>query len=135
MAVKKSTGKKAGAKKVASKVVKKSAAPKVLKLAIATKPFTKTELQKTISEHVGITKKQVAEVFNTLVEIIKKHLTKGAAGTIKLEGLLKIDRINKLARKARKGVNPFTGEEIMFKAKPAHSVVKIRALKKLKGMV
>ena len=39
------------------------------------------------------------------------------------------------ARKARKGVNPFTGEEMMFKAKPATKVVKATVLKGLKDMV
>jgi nucleoid DNA-binding protein len=42
--------------------------------------------------------------------------------------------VKKPARPARKGVNPFTGEEVMFKAKPAHKVIKIKALKKLKEM-
>ena len=39
------------------------------------------------------------------------------------------------AKKARKGVNPFTGEEMMFKAKPASKAVKALALKGLKDMV
>ncbi|WP_211233719.1 HU family DNA-binding protein, partial [Zooshikella ganghwensis] len=36
------------------------------------------------------------------------------------------------AVRARKGVNPFTGEEMMFKAKPASMQVRIQPLKKLK---
>lgn len=104
------------------------------KLSLAKKIFTKSDIQKTISSHVGITKNQVNEVFNLLAEIIRCHLTKGAVGVIKLEGLLKIEKIHKPAKKARKGINPFTGEEVMFKAKPAHHVIKIRALKKLKEM-
>jgi nucleoid DNA-binding protein len=36
---------------------------------------------------------------------------------------------------ARKGINPFTGQETTFKAKPARTVIKVRALKKLKDMV
>ena len=43
--------------------------------------------------------------------------------------------VNKPATKARKGINPFTKEETMFKAKPARNVVKIRPLKGLKDMV
>jgi nucleoid DNA-binding protein len=43
--------------------------------------------------------------------------------------------VNKPARKARMGVNPFTGEEMMFKAKPASKAVKVLALKGLKDMV
>ena len=50
-------------------------------------------------------------------------------------GLLKLRVVKKPARKARKGTNPFTGEEMMFKAKPATKVVKVSALKGLKDMV
>ena len=38
------------------------------------------------------------------------------------------------ATKARKGINPFTKEEVMFKAKPASTVIKVRPLKGLKNM-
>jgi nucleoid DNA-binding protein len=48
---------------------------------------------------------------------------------------MKITRIHKPATKAREGVNPFTGEKMMFKAKPARNVVKVRPLKNLKAMV
>ena len=51
-----------------------------------------------------------------------------------LPGVLKINTIKKPAVKARKGINPFTKEEVMFKAKPATTVVKVRPLKKLKDM-
>ncbi len=51
-----------------------------------------------------------------------------------LPGLLKITTVRKPAVKARKGINPFTKEEAMFKAKPATTVVKVRPLKKLKDM-
>jgi len=51
-----------------------------------------------------------------------------------LPGLLKISAVKKPAKKARKGINPFTGEETMFKAKPASIALKIRPLKKLKEM-
>jgi nucleoid DNA-binding protein len=49
--------------------------------------------------------------------------------------LLKLRVVKKPARAARKGVNPFTGEEMMFKAKPASKAVKVTALKALKDMV
>jgi nucleoid DNA-binding protein len=122
--------KKAPAKR---KVVKKKVAPK--KLVAAKKIHTKTEIHRKIAENVGITRKQVSGVLEHLSEIIEVHLKKGGVGVIKLEGLLKIERIRKPAKKARKGINPFTGEEVMFKAKPAHNIVKVRALKKLKEMI
>ena len=58
-----------------------------------------------------------------------------ATGQFILPGLMKIEVKRKPATKARKGINPFTGEETMFKAKPARNVVKVRPLKKLKDMV
>jgi hypothetical protein len=52
-----------------------------------------------------------------------------------MPGLCKIVVQHKPATKERKGINPFTKEETVFKAKPARNVVKIRPLKKLKDMV
>jgi nucleoid DNA-binding protein len=52
-----------------------------------------------------------------------------------LPGLAKIKVIRKPATKERKGINPFTGEEAVFKAKPARNVIKIQPLKALKDMV
>ena len=49
--------------------------------------------------------------------------------------LMKIKTVSKPARKARKGINPFTKEEMVFKAKPARKAVKVLALKGLKDMV
>jgi len=51
-----------------------------------------------------------------------------------LPGLLKVMVVRKPATEARKGINPFTGQETIFKAKPARNVVKIRPLKGLKDM-
>ena len=52
-----------------------------------------------------------------------------------MPGLLKIMVIQKPATNAHKGINPFTKQEQMFKAKPARKVIKVRALKALKDMV
>ncbi len=98
-------------------------------------PLTKSQLLTTLSETTGVSKKQTAAVLQELSTIISRHIKKGAAGVFTLPGLVKIKTLNKPARKARKGVNPFTGEEMMFKAKPASTVVKVQALKALKGMV
>lgn len=98
-------------------------------------PLTKSQLLTTLSETTGVSKKQTAAVLQELSAVISRHIKKGAAGVFTLPGLVKIKTLNKPARKARKGVNPFTGEEMMFKAKPASTVVKVQALKALKGMV
>ena len=103
-------------------------------MAKAAKARTKGEVYKVLADAVGLTRKQVSGVFDELTGLIKKDLTKGA-GVFALPGLAKITVIKKPATKARKGINPFTKEEIMIKAKPARKVVKVRALKNLKAMV
>ncbi len=100
-----------------------------------TKPLTKTEIRTQISEITGLTKKDVASVFDALTEVVSKSLGKRGPKVFSVPGLVKFKVVHKKAKKARKGANPFTGEEMMFKAKPACNVVKARPLKALKDMV
>lgn len=99
------------------------------------KPMSKTEILNAISEGSGLTKKQVSSVFDELAGLIGKNLGKRGPGVFNFPGLMKISVQRKPATKERKGINPFTGEEAIFKAKPARNVVKIRPLKALKDMV
>jgi len=100
------------------------------------KPPTKSEIYTTIADDTGLTKKDVAAVFESLSGQIKKNLGgRGGPGMFTVPGLLKMRVVKKAATKARQGVNPFTGEEMMFKAKPASKTVKVAALKGLKDMV
>lgn len=100
------------------------------------KPPTKSEIYTRIAEDTGLTKKDVGAVFESLSGQIKKNLGgRGAPGLFTIPGLLKMRVVKKPATKARKGINPFTGEEMMFKAKPASKTVKVAALKGLKDMV
>ena len=101
----------------------------------AAKPPTKTEIFNNISESTGLAKKDVSAVFDALNDEIAKALGKTGAQTFTLPGLCKIVVQNKPATPEREGVNPFTGEKTIFKAKPARNVVKVRPLKKLKDMV
>jgi nucleoid DNA-binding protein len=96
---------------------------------------TKSQILDIIAERTGVTRKQAGAVIETLSEVIEAHVKKNAVGEFVLPGMLKISTVRKPAVKARKGINPFTKEEVMFKAKPATTVVKIRPLKKLKDMV
>ena len=100
------------------------------------KPPTKSEIYAQIVEDTGLTRKDVAAVFDSLNGQIKKNLGgRGAPGMFTVPGLLKLRVVKKPATKARKGINPFTGEEMMFKAKPASKTVKATVLKGLKDMV
>ena len=73
-------------------------------------------------------------MLQSLGDTIHAHIKKGAAGTLSILGLMKIKTVHKPATRARKGINPFTGEPAVFKAKPARTVVKVMPLKKLKDM-
>ncbi len=99
------------------------------------KPMTKSEVLNSLAESSGLTKKQVAGLFDSLGGLIGQNLSKKGPGVFNVPGLMKIKVVRKPATKARKGINPFTGEETIFKAKPARNVVKILALKGLKDMV
>jgi nucleoid DNA-binding protein len=97
--------------------------------------LSKTQIVDQIAGDTALTRKQVSAVLDSLGDVIEAHVKKNAVGEFVLPGLLKINTVRKPAVKARKGINPFTKEEVMFKAKPATTVVKVRALKKLKDMV
>lgn len=99
------------------------------------KPYTQSQLLGIISANTGLQRKEVNAVLNELRTIIGAHLKKPGPGLFKLPGLIKIVVTRKPATPARKGTNPFTGEEMVFKAKPARNVVKVRPLKQLKELV
>jgi len=101
----------------------------------AKKPMTKSEILTSLSESTEFSKKEIAGLFEELAALIAKNLKKNGPGVFTIPGLSKIKVVRKPATKARKGINPFTQEEMMFKAKPARNVVKILPLKALKDMV
>jgi nucleoid DNA-binding protein len=94
---------------------------------------TKGEIVNQICKDTELSRKQVAAVFESLNGIIKKSLRGG--GLFTLPGLLKMKVVKKPATKARQGINPFTKEKMMFKAKPASKKVRVLALKSLKTYV
>ena len=119
----------AAKKKAKKKTVAKKATVKGIK-----EPMTKSQLFTTIAENTELKKKDVVAVFEELSTLINGHIKRNAAGVFTLPGLLKIKVVRKPATKARKGINPFTGEPTVFKAKPARNVVKAQPLKNLKEM-
>ncbi len=135
----KRTAKKAPARKKAARKAPArkttAAAPKAVKITPAAKARTKSEMFGLIADNVGISKKEVAAVFDTVSQLAKADLSKRGPGQLNLGGLMKIVVQRKPATKARKGINPFTGEETIFKAKPARNVVKIRPMKAMKDLV
>lgn len=101
-------------------------------MAATVKSATKSEILTNIATATELSRKQVSSVFDALSEQIKFAVGKKGPGVFAVPGLMKILVIQKPAVKARKGINPFTKEEQMFKAKPARKVIKVRPLKALK---
>ena len=134
------------AKKAAKKTTKKTAARTTRSSSSAggsptritsakEKPRTKSEIMTILSEHAGVSRKEVATIFETMSTMIAADLKKGACGAFTVPGLMKVTVVRKPATKARPGRNPFTGEDIMIAAKPARNVVKVRPMKGLKDLV
>lgn len=127
---------KVAAKKVAAPKAAAKKAPAVKAAPAVVKPIAerqnKTQILQQIADATELSKKQVQAVLDELTNVIEGHIKKKGIGEFVLPGLLKITTVKKPATKARKGINPFTGEEVTFKAKPASTSVKVRPLKKLK---
>ena len=104
-------------------------------MAAKSKPMSKSEVLNALADATGLTRKQVGSVLDELSALIAQNIGKKSAGVFSIPGLMKISTQHKPATPERKGINPFTGEEAMFKAKPARTVVKVRPLKALKDMV
>jgi nucleoid DNA-binding protein len=111
------------------------AAKKAATKKAAAKAMTKSEILNALAEETGLNRKEIACVLEELGTLIGKNLSKRGPGVFNVPGLMKVKVVRKPATKARKGINPFTKEEQMFKAKPARNVVKILPLKGLKDMV
>ncbi len=97
--------------------------------------MTKSGILRYIAEENDLTRAQAVGTMESLEKLIKRELGRRGPGLFNLVGLLKIRVAIKPATKARKGVNPFTGEPMTIKAKPARKTVRVTALKKLKEMV
>ena len=101
----------------------------------AAKPRTKSQIIGEIAEQTELSRREVSDVFESLSSLIKKDIGRRGPGTFTVPGLMKIRVVRKPATKARKGINPFTGEEMMFKAKPASKKIRVLPIKAVKDMV
>ena len=95
--------------------------------------MSKTEFVEAIANQSGLDKKQVNAVLNALTEVVYKELK--AQNEVVIPGLVKLTSVTKPAVPEREGINPFTKEKTMFKAKPERKVIKPRPVKALKDAV
>lgn len=143
MAVAKTPARKAPAKKAPAKKAPAKKAPAARatakkpvekKITAISERYTKTQILNQISEKTELSRKQVQSVLDELTDIMEGHIKKRSCGEFLMPGLFKVVTVKKPARKARKGINPFNGEETTFAAKPASIQVKVRPLKRMKEM-
>jgi DNA-binding protein HU-beta len=99
----------------------------------AAAPRTKSGVLDAVSTATGLPRKHVGKVLGALAALVAVDMARHGGFT--LPGLAKMKVVKKAATKARKGINPFTKEPTIFKAKPARKLVKIRPLKALKDAV
>ena len=98
-------------------------------------PLSKSALIQILSDKSAneLTRKDVKGILEAMVAIGHAELKKN--GVFVVPGLVRMVVVKKPATKERKGINPFTGQETIFKAKPARKVVKARAVKAAKDAV
>ena len=113
----------------------KAAAAKRTKITPSSKVRTKSEVFNGIAGYTGLSRKEVLSVFEALGEMLSADLSKRGPGVMQVPGLMKVIVRRLPATKAREGINPFTKEKTIFKAKPARNVVKVRPMQALKKMV
>lgn len=116
-------------------MAKTAAKKKTFKATPATKRRSRGDVVKQIALGTELKPRQVKDVFEALTSLIAADLSKRGPGEFNFLGLMKLRTVNKPATSARKGRNPFTGEDIMIKAKPASRKVRVRALRNLNGMI
>jgi nucleoid DNA-binding protein len=99
------------------------------------KKMSKSQFVTTLAEKSGLTKKQAESVLDSINAMVAQQLGKGGPGEILIPGLLKLNVVVKPATPQHEGLNPFTKQQMTYKAKPARKVIKARPLKALKDAI
>merc|ERR1719436_1468677 len=107
-------------------------ATKVMK-ASGSNVMTATAAYRAVAESTGVKPKDVKGALEAYVGVAAEQIKKN--GSFKLCGALNLKLKKTPAKPARKGVNPFTKEPCVFKAKPASKTVRALPLKKLKELI
>lgn len=102
------------------------------------KPMSPAQVVLTLATTLEMPKQQVKAVLDELINLAGTECapkSRTAPGTLTIPGICKVVAVKKPAKKARKGINPFTGEAATFKARPASVAVKLRPLKAIKDAI
>jgi len=99
------------------------------------KRMNKSQFVTILAEKSGLDKKQALSALDTINAIVAQQLGKQGPGEVLIPGLLKLNVVDKPATHQHQGINPFTKEPMIYKAKAAHKVIKVRPLKALKDAI
>lgn len=99
------------------------------------KRMSKSQFVTTLAEKSGLNKRQATSALDTINAMVAQQLGKRGPGEVLIPGLLRLNIVDKPATRKREGVNPFTKEPMTYKAKAAHRVIRVRALKALKDAI
>ena len=102
---------------------------------MASKRMSKGQFVNAVAEKSGLSRKETNAALDAITAVVTRELGKRGPGEVVFPGLLKLTVVNKPATREHAGVNPFTKEPMIYKAKAARKVVKIRALKALTDAV
>ncbi len=102
---------------------------------MAANRMSKSEFLTALAEKTGLNKKQAASAMDAISSIVAEQLKKPPSYEVTIPGLIKLNVSDKPATEAKPGINPFTKEPTIIKAKPARKVVKARPVKALKDAV
>ena len=100
---------------------------------MAGKKLTKSEFLAALAEKTSMSKKQAASALDAVNSIVAEQLKSG--GEVTIPGLIKLNVSVKAATPEHEGINPFTKQPTIIKAKPERKVVKARPVKALKDAV
>ena len=106
---------------------------KAMKAMKAGSAMSQSAAYAAVAEKVSLKAKEVKAAVEGLFDVASEQMKKN--GSFKFGGVLNLKLKKKPATKARKGINPFTKEPCVIKAKPASKAVRCIAMKKLKEMV
>ncbi|MGB0680704.1 MAG: HU family DNA-binding protein [Polyangiales bacterium] len=104
-------------------------------MATDAKRMTKAQIMSELADRTGLSKKDVAALFDNLRDLVKRELGRKGPGEFVIPDMMKLRIRTTPARKERKGIDPFTKQERVFPAKPAEKKVRATPLKKLKDLV
>jgi nucleoid DNA-binding protein len=97
--------------------------------------MSKSQFVTVMAEKSGLNKNQAESALDAINAIVAQELGKSGPGEVLIPGLLKLNVVDKPATSQHEGVNPFTKEPMIYKAKPARKVIKVRPLKALKDAI